>query len=168
MCEQVPQRLRAWAGVAAMLSLLALSACDGYPTHDAPPIRPFDMTQPERVAALNDIGAQPRTNGRWRYALAHGCILEIGVRQNGKPAQAFSVPLLWGWDVALRRDTPQDAYAVQLLPASTPESAPLAVLESGRRIDALIVHSLLRAMQIDCQNEAAAAGAVPATNSLPS
>ena len=60
-----------------LLPVVALCAgcVDSYPTQDVVTVSPYEMTQAQRIEALNVLGARAGTEGRWRYAVDEAHVL---------------------------------------------------------------------------------------------
>eukprot|EP01136_Pigoraptor_vietnamica_P009137 Opistho-1_new@3025 len=87
-----PKRCEAgeWRGsrAARLLGLvllpLWLAACsEGYPAEDAPLLSPFDMGNPQRLSALNEIGARAHPDRHWSFALDAPCQLQMTHKRKG-------------------------------------------------------------------------------------
>ncbi len=131
---------------------LALAACsEGYPTADEPRDNPFDMTQPERLQAMNRLGREVAVDQRWEYRLAADCTLDVVVWPSDPKRQSLRVPLA-DTEVSVRFDADAEMYVISVIGvADTATSAePIAVLEAAKWTDAIRMRSLLRSMRSDC------------------
>jgi hypothetical protein len=144
--------------VAATAVVVLGAACtEGYPSEDAPFVHPFDLTQAQRLAAMNRIGQDAHQHLRWRYHLEPGCVLVVKAHQPDEPTRKLSLPLL---DATVNNgsDDMNRTFNVLLQPANPAnEPAPL-VLAAHRRPDALRMRSLLQSMQFSCRSEMNAVG----------
>jgi hypothetical protein len=131
----------------ALASTILLGACtDGYPSGDAPLFEPSRMTQAQLLEELNELGAEPMLDKRWRYTLEAGCELRISVRKGQPPERR--VPLVGtGVDVRSARDRTE----VLLLPPSGDESAAVVVLETRRWTDTVSARLLLTHLEMSCR-----------------
>lgn len=135
------------AGAAAGIVVFG-TACDGYPTKDAPVVSPSEMSQAERVEAMNILGQEAQQRGRWSFRLEPGCVLEVSMRRRGEAERSFAIPLQ-GAAVDARFDKGDDFYAVLFRREAASESLP--ILETPRWTDSVEMTSLVRALQRDCR-----------------
>ncbi|QPF74126.1 hypothetical protein G8A07_15190 [Roseateles sp. DAIF2] len=137
----------------ALLAALLFGCADGYPDQDAALISPFDMSQSQRLAALNGLGREARGERRgWHYALESGCRLRTELRQRGEDKQTGRHALVSAMEVLLQFDKAARRYEL-FLTADASEAAPrLARLyDSARWTDAVQARLLLRLLIRDCR-----------------
>jgi hypothetical protein len=145
------RRLR--LALASGAALAALACSDGYPTDDEHNVSPFDMTQDERLHAMNLLAREVSVDQRREYRMGADCTLEISRRPQGTQQPSQHVPLK-GTDVTVQFDPDAKVYVVGLL-ARGAKDEPTAVLEAAKWIDAIRMRSLLQSTRRDCH---AAAG----------
>lgn len=145
---------------------LVLAACsEGYPGDDAPLLSPFEMSNAQRLAALNEIGqagasgAARRNGERWHYRLQPGCRLELEQRPRGEPALRRQHALQRAMDVRLRHDAERGLYELQLMSEVGPTAERLGLLlRSPAWTDASRAELLLQLLIRDCTAAAQSAG----------
>jgi hypothetical protein len=142
------------AGAAAGVIVLG-TACDGYPTKDVPVVSPSEMSQAERVEAMNKLGQEAQQRGRWSFRLEPGCVLEVSMRRRGEAEQSFAIQLQ-GAAVETRFDKGGDTYAILVRQQAASDTESLPVLETPRWTDSVEMTSLVRALQGDCRQVGAA------------
>ena len=141
---------RHWRTGLACCALLMSAACmDGYPTEDALILNPFDMTQPQRLVAMNSIGDEAHAQRSWSYALLPGCVLLIDVDGELGPRPAFEVALL-GSVIEIARDREDNTFNVAVAEQGESTPAVASVLESDNWALASRAHLLLRVLQRGC------------------
>lgn len=129
-----------------MLAML-LSACtDGYPSEDAPPFDPSRLSQAELLEELNDLGADPLLDTRWRYTLGPGCELRINVRKGQPPERRVA---LEGSTVDVRAK--DGRTEVLLVPPSRDESAAVVALQTRRWTDTVSARLILSHLEMSCR-----------------
>lgn len=134
--------------------VLGMAACfDGYPQQQEPLLSPYDMTQAQRLAQMNALGAQAER--RWTYALLPGCVLRVDVDGPEGAALARDIPLL-GQAVALSANRGEGGYQVELQSADGVEAPGTLVIASEKWTDASWTQLLLRLLQKGCMDMAAA------------
>ncbi|WP_156909258.1 hypothetical protein [Ottowia thiooxydans] len=130
-----------------------LCACsEGYPAYDEPIIDPMDLTQDERIAAMNELGDTAHPKAHWGYDLSGRCTLEIETTRKGEDRSFLSVGL-GTKDVRVKYDKVDKVYEVQLTRQNVVDGVSIGVLESVQQIDSLLMSGLLRAAQLGCQSE---------------
>lgn len=146
------RRLAALMG--GMTWIAVLVACtDGYPSGDVPPLEPAKLTQPQRVAALNTIAKDTRGDVKRRYRL-DDCTLVAEQKEGWGSWSAARVPLR-ALTVTMRRGASTETFNVLVGTSASGETALIYV--ATKRIDAMHVDGLLRAMIMDCTRPAVAA-----------
>ena len=145
---------RRWRiGFACGALLLGAACMDGYPTEDALILSPFNMTQTQRLVAMNAIGDDAHAKRSWSYKLLPGCLLRIDVDGELGPRPAFEVPLL-GSVIEIARDRAGNTFNVAVAdPGDSPQAA-TAVLESQDWALASRTQLLLRVLQRGCTDAA--------------
>lgn len=133
----------------AVLALGLLAACsDGYPTEDAPQMAPSAMSSQQLLQALNDLGAEPHLDRRWRYGLAPGCLLEVRVHGERSRQQV----LLAG--ARIESGTREGQIGVRVVPESDDgeeaEAEGITVLQTRRWTDSVRARSLLTQLELRC------------------
>jgi len=147
------------------LALLALAigpwlaGChSGYPSQDAPPLTPQQMSSAQRIASLQAVGSQGPQQTRWRFALADRCMLEVRRAQPRQPEQAFRIALSSG-QFDMDFDPVQQAFEVGLVPVDrSPEIEAVrrtVLLKAATWTDASYAFKILRHLQLDCRQAAA-------------
>jgi hypothetical protein len=136
---------------ASALCVSLLAACpQGYPTADAPQIEPSRMTQAQLLAALNELGAEPRLGKRWRYVLHANCELEVSVRNGDTIRQRVA---LAGATVDAR--SADGVTEILLLPNDESAAREVAVLATRQWADTVQAKSLLTQLELRCSSPAA-------------
>lgn len=141
-------------GTAAGVIVLT-AACDGYPTKDVQVVNPLEMSQAERIEAMNQLGREAQQRGSWRFRLEPGCVLKASVRRRGEGEQSYSIPLQAS-AVETRFDKDSGMYEVRVQHEAASDAAPLPVLETPRWTDSVEMTSLVRALQRGCRHAEAA------------
>ena len=105
-----------FATTLALAAALAGVACsEGYPADDLASVSPFEMTQGQRITALNEVGAQAQKKVKWRYALESACILKVKQRPNWR-SWSTGRHRLDEASVETRFDRDAEVHHVQLAP----------------------------------------------------
>ena len=145
---------RHWRLGFASCALLLGSACiEGYPTDDALILNPFNMTQKQRLVAMNTIGDEAHAQRSWNYALLPGCVLRIDVDGALGPRSAVEVALL-GSVIEIARDRADNTFNVAIAEQSGNTQTAASVLESDDWALASRTHLLLRVLQRGCTDAA--------------
>ena len=71
-----------------------LDGVQGYPQQQAPIISPYDMTQEQRLAEMNAMGAAGHADHRWTYELRPGCVLRVDLDGPQGPRPSLDIALL--------------------------------------------------------------------------
>ena len=145
------QRLLQW--VLACLAIVFFSGCtDGYPTED-------EMTQAQRLQAMNPLGQEAHQGFTWRYRAMPGCSLQWTV-QGGDAGKESAQALLWGAAIDLRLDKIDQVYGIQVRPAGPSNLKELTLMLSKNWVQTIEMSHLVRWFQIGCgaANAAAAPG----------
>ena len=130
------------------------TACiDGYPTEDAPILSPINMTQTQRLLAMNTIGDDAHSRRSWSYDLLPGCVLRIDVDGELGPRPAFDVALL-GSTINIARDRVENTFNVAIAEPGDSTLTTESVLESEDWAQASRTQLLLRVLQRGCTDAA--------------
>lgn len=142
--------------VALCVAVIPLAAClEAYP-HNMAPVTPVEnMSQKQRIAALNDAGKLRYLEQRWRYRLNKQCELRI---TNGRWLSAHHsewIPLRESW-IARGFDKSDKTHDIFLEPAPTGDTPakPQTLLAGAHWADAVHIMSLAQHIQRDCANKA--------------
>jgi hypothetical protein len=152
-------RMRADALLRLLLAavlLLALTACKrGYPEADKPRASPFDMSNRERLAALNDVGETAHPDRRWVYSMERTCELGVEYRRKGSRATHTTSKLVRAMDADLAFDKQDRTYDVVLRASSHRDAEAVAtVMESKEWTDASQAALYLKLLIRDCEHAA--------------
>jgi hypothetical protein len=143
----------AWKLLACAGAVVFMAACldgvQGYPQQQAPIISPYDMTQEQRLAEMNAMGATGHADHRWTYELRPGCVLRVDLDGPRGPRPSHDIALL-GSVVAVTAQRERGSFRVELHPGDSLHAARSLVLESARWADASWTQLLLRLMQKGC------------------
>lgn len=138
----------------ACAALLGLAACvDGYPQEQEPLLNPYDMTQSQRLAQMNALGAQAQADQRWTYALLPGCVLRVDIDGPQGASPSRDIPLL-GQVVAVSTNRDQGSFQVELQRSDGLDAQGALVMESEKWTDASWTQLLLRLLQKGCMDMA--------------
>ena len=143
--------LRWRLGFACCALLMGTACIDGYPTQDAFILNPFNMTQQQRLVAMNTIGDGAHSQRSWSYALLPGCVLRIDVDGELGPHPAFEVALLGS---VIEIDRADDTFNVAVAEPGDRSQAAAAVLQSEDWALASRTQLLLRVLQRGCSDAA--------------
>lgn len=138
------------AGLAAIALLLA--GCTGYPTEDAESPNPHDISNEERLQALDALGAKAHRAERSRFALDGGCTLRV--TRTGGPAgkERFEQALTPELHVGISFDKTERVFEVHLLSGSAPDARRLGLLlRSAAWMQATQAELLVQLMIRDCR-----------------
>ena len=142
----------------ACCAILFFSACaDGYPTEDELNITPLEMSQAQRLEAMNQLGQEAHPELTWLYHAMPGCSLQWTMHGADAGKERFDLPLR-GAGIDLRFNKADQLYGVQVRPADAPELNEQTVLLSKKWVDAIEMSQLVRWFQISCGAGNAAAG----------
>ncbi len=128
-----------WGGLGALMVGAALTlACagcsDGYPSEDLAQLSPFDMSNAQRLRALNEISRQAHRSERSQFELGPGCQLTVvhpskahlrGERRD-RPSRAYLLRRAMDAGVVFNED--DRTFEVHLLASADPGAARLGVL----------------------------------------
>jgi hypothetical protein len=145
--------LRWRLGFACCALLMGTACMDGYPTQDALILNPFNMTQTQRLVAMNTIGDGAHSQRSWSYAMLPGCVLRIDVDGELGPRPAFEVALL-GSVIEIASDRADDTFSVAVAEPGDRSQAAAAVLQSEDWALASRTQLLLRVLQRGCSDAA--------------
>jgi hypothetical protein len=130
------------------------AACmDGYPTQDALILNPFNMTQNQRLLAINILGHDAHPDRSWSYDLLPGCILRIDVDGEQGARPALEVALL-GSVIEIARDQSDNTFNVAVAERGDSGQAAASVMESEDWALASRTQLLLRVLQRGCSDAA--------------
>ena len=136
--------------------LLLCSGCvDGYPRHHAVDVPPGDMTQAQRIEAMNQLGKESNPDGPWHYNLLPHCTLEVMARRSGKPRLSSKLPVRDAI-IAVDFDREDETFEVRVRPQEGLNQLGVSVLDSPRWIDAVVMRSLLDRVRQGCSQRAPA------------
>jgi hypothetical protein len=122
---------------------------DGYPSEDAPDVNPGEMTQAQRIEAMNRLGAGANPNVRWRYQLLPECTVEVMARRAGRRSLVLRLSLLDA-SIGLDFDKGNSTHEVRVRPQQGLNQQDVSVLDSPRWTDAVVMQSLLNHVQQGC------------------
>jgi hypothetical protein len=126
---------------------------EGYPTEDTLILSPFNMTQKQRLVAMNTLGDDAHSQRSWRYDLLPGCVLRIDVDGELGPRPAIEVALL-GSAIEIARDQGNHTFNVAVAEPHEGTQGAASVLESEDWALASRTHLLLRVLQRGCSDAA--------------
>ena len=134
----------------ACCAALVLSACaDGYPTEDVVGLNATEMSQPQRLSAMNELGQDAHPDSTWIYRAMPGCSLQWTVHDADAVTQTVHLPLP-ELGIQIRFDKVDRIYNVQVRPPEASKLEELTILQSTRWVDAIEMRLLLRWFQISC------------------
>jgi hypothetical protein len=143
---------RGWRlGFACCALSLGAACMDGYPTEDALILSPFNMTQKQRLVAMNTIGDDAHSERSWSYDLLPGCVLRIDFDGEQGLRPAFQVALL-GSAIEIARDRVDNTFNVAVAEPGDHSHAAASVLESQDWALASRTQLLLRVLQRGCSD----------------
>ena len=145
--------LRWRLGFACCALLLGAACMDGYPTQDALIVNPFNMTQTQRLQAMNSIGDDAHAQRSWSYALLPGCVLQIDIDGELGPRPALEVALL-GSVIQIARNQVDNTFNVAVSEPGDSHPVAASVLESQDWGLASQTQLLLRVLQRGCSDAA--------------
>ena len=132
------------------VAALCAGCVESYPTQDVVTVSPFEMTQAQRIEALNVLGARAGNRGRWRYAVDDACVLSVSHRPAGAD-WTTSNHRLDEASIETRFDKAEDAHYLELVSESSAE--PEQVLAGDDRLAAQQGSLLLKLLKRDCRGE---------------
>lgn len=155
---------RPWlAALLAAAALCGLAACsDGYPSQDVEALSPFDMSNTQRVAALNELGRSAQPAHRWRYELQPGCALKVHRKTpDARGGGQQIVVLKRAMDSVVVFDETGRTFDVRLRASAQPDAADLGtVLRSKTWTDAMQADLFMQLLIRDCAGSGKKAAAV--------
>ncbi|WAC71531.1 hypothetical protein OU995_18335 [Roseateles sp. SL47] len=159
-------------GCALGLALVLLGGCsDGYPAEDLDQTSPFDMTNAQRVRALNAVSAHANRRERTQFKLvdlmgsegssgAEGstkvrkgvpCLLSIQHQRDGRSATVQQHTLRRGMDAVVSHNAAEGRFEVHLVDGVGPDARRLGMLmRSNSWTHATQVDLLVQLMIRDC------------------
>jgi hypothetical protein len=140
---------------AAVLAL-ALTGCkEGYSEGDKPQVSPFQMSNGDRLAALNGIAKRAHPDRRWIYSMEGICQLSVEYRRKGSRATHTTLKLMRSMDSDLAFDKLDRTYDVVLRATSDRDAEIVAtVMESKAWTDASQAALYLTLLIRDCERPA--------------
>lgn len=109
----------------------------------------IDMTQAERLQAMNQLGQEAHREFTWHYRALPDCRLQWTV-QVGNAGQEFAQVPLRGAGVNLRFDKADQVYGVQVRPSGASSLNALTLMLSKSWAQAIEMSHLVRWFQIGC------------------
>ena len=149
---------RSDSGLLAFFQRLMLATCvvlffaactDGYPTEDELIISPHELTQSERLQAMNQIGQDAQPEIKWIYRALPGCVLQITVEGVESGKLTFSLRMA-GAGVDISSNKADEAFGVQVQPREGDYLEKQPILLSRTWIDAVEMSNLVRSFQLGC------------------
>lgn len=140
-------------GFACAALLMGVACMEGYPTQDALILNPFNMTQKQRLLAINTLGHDAHPDRSWSYALLPGCVLRIDVDGEQGARPAFEVALL-GSVIEIARDRADNTFNVAVVERGDSSQATASVLTSEDWSLVSQTQLLLRVLQRGCSDAA--------------
>ncbi len=153
--------MRSPAKAAVILALaLAMQACsEGYPADDAPLLNPFDMSNAQRLAALNQLGATAHKDRRWSFEMTGGCRLELQYKRKGARVVKHRIELRRSMKLDVAFDEPDGTFDVHAMAGAEPHAPRVAtLLESAKWTHAVQAELLLQLLVRDCSSAPARPG----------
>jgi len=146
-------RLLRWGRlVFACGALLLGAACmDSYPREDEIILNPFNMTQTQRLVAMNKIGEDAHLQRNWNYDLLPGCVLRIDIDADLGSRPVFDVPLS-GSVIEVARDRVSNTFNVTVTQHGDSAQASESVLESEDWAMASRTQLLLKVLERGCSD----------------
>lgn len=137
---------------AACLAVIHLTGCiEGYP-HNLGPVTPVEnMSQNQRLKALNDAGKRYYLGERWRYKLNKQCELRVTRGDWFTASHSDWIPLDKA-RVSRSFDRADKTYDVSLETplANESRSAPSALIAGANWADSLHITAIAQHLQRDC------------------
>lgn len=134
---------------------------DRYPTEDEVSITPLEMSQAQRLQAMNQLGQEAHPELTWLYRAMPGCSLQWTAQGGDAGKETAQVPL-WGAGIDLRLNKVDQVYGVQVRPAGASDFDELTIMLSKNWVQAIEMSHLVRWFQIGCSaGDAAAAPGNP-------
>lgn len=140
------------ARLASAALALLLGACTvGYPGEDTAPPSPFDMSNAQRLQALDALGTKAYRPERLRFALDDDCRLRV-TRSAGKQSERFEQVLARGMHVGVSFDKTARVFEVHLLSSAGPDAQRLGLLlRSAAWMQATQADLLVQLLIRDCR-----------------
>jgi hypothetical protein len=153
-----------WWGAAKLLLLaavvpLGMACTEGYPKRDVETLHPLDMSNTQRVEAMNRLGKEAVPDRTWAYALQSNCVLRVTTGKPGQDRVSVTVPLK-GATGQTSFDRERKLYGFSLKVSDTQAPEGVLLLESRSWSDTVEMNSLLKALQLGCQDSTAVAAGV--------
>ncbi|MBS1179953.1 MAG: hypothetical protein H6R06_4365 [Proteobacteria bacterium] len=151
VAHSTPAVATSWhCAVLLAVAALCTGCVDSYPTENVVTVSPYEMTQLQRIEALNALGAQGRNRQRWRYAIEAGCVLSVSHRPAGA-GWATTSYRLDETSIETGYDKVEDSHYLEL--AGDSAAAPVRVLAGADRLAAQQGSLLLKLLKRDCRGE---------------
>ncbi|UXH76616.1 hypothetical protein [Roseateles amylovorans] len=158
-----PARALATIAAIALTSVLAmgLTGCsEGYPAEDLAQLSPFDMSNAQRLRALNEISTQAHRSERARFVLEPDCRLVVARESKSKtrsaPRTSHTYALRRAMDAGVFFNETDRSFEVHLLASADPGAARLGVLlKSASWTHATQADLLVQLVIRDCKNGSA-------------
>ncbi len=138
-------RLISFAGLMGLF--LSISACqEGYTAAHEPLQDASQMSQPELLQEMNQLGSEPHLKARFKYSMKEACVLGIRMRDWGSAEEKISL------NKARINITSQDkVFNVTLTPEVGAEPTAVLVLASRKWVDSVRMRSLLSNLTRICR-----------------
>ena len=120
---------------------------DGYPTQDEVSVLPLEMTQAQRLQAMNHLGQDAHSEFTWLCRTIPGCSLQWAVQGGDSGKETAQVPLR-GAAIDLRLDKIDQVYGVQVRPAGASNLDESTLMLSKSWAQAMTMNHLIRSLQI--------------------
>lgn len=147
---RLPRRLHSLC-IAVLCIAIASGCSDGYPGESAELVSPFDMSNEERLVALNALGKESHPERRWRFELSDDCHLRIAHKRSGARKTAQSIALQPAMSVRVVHDEADASFDVRLYDSAIKDAALHAtLLEAPRWTDATQAQLLATLLVRDC------------------
>jgi hypothetical protein len=127
-----------------------LSACfEGYPQSDERILTPVEMSQAQRVEAMNVVGGRHYLEERWRYKLNDACELKVSTGDWMSGKHSTLVPLMIA-RVVNGFDKSDKTHSIFLQSQSIPDTSSVPLVTGANWEDAVQLMSLAQHMQREC------------------
>ncbi|MCM2342257.1 hypothetical protein [Rhodoferax sp.] len=137
------------------LVILFFAACtDGYPKEDELIINPLELSQSQRLQAMNQLGQDAHPEIKWIYRALPSCTMQITVNGSESGKQTFSLEMS-GAGVDISFNKVEQIYGVKVKPKQGDTLEEQPVLLSKTWLDAIEMSNLVRSFQIGCQSSTA-------------
>ena len=142
-----PRRIPA----ALVLCAGLLAAClDGYPPKQDMPAEAAEMSEAQRLQAMNIIGRRAAGGQTWVYHLADPCSLQVEMRGRAGAGITQHVISLADMKPMIDFDDELRVFEVRM-GAGTLEDETTSILKAASWTDASFLHSVLLHLQQDCR-----------------